>query len=258
MSMREWVLAEQHHAFTRAQPWQVAVLPFGATEPHNLHMPYGTDTFQVEIIGSRACEKAYRAGARVVLLPALPFGVNTNHLKVPGALACSLTPTTILRVLTDLTDSLERQGVAKLVLLNGHGGNELKPLTRELHHRTKVFLCVCDWYRMAADLYASIFERPGEHADEVETSLGLAIFPELMHPELADDGAARPSRFEAINRGWVSITRPWHLVSANTGLGDPSAASAEKGRKLMDLLVERLSRFLIELAAAPMDESFPY
>ena len=65
----------------------------------------------------------------------------------------------------------------KLVLLNGHGGNELKPLTRELHHRTEVFLCVCDWYRMAADLYPKIFEQPGEHADEVETSLGLAFFP---------------------------------------------------------------------------------
>ena len=108
------------------------------------------------------------------------------------------------------------------MLLNGHGGNELKPLTRELHHRTQVFLCVCDWYRMAADLYPQIFEQPGEHADEVETSLGLAFFPDLLRPELADDGAARPTRFEAINRGWVSITRPWHLVSDQHRPGRPS------------------------------------
>jgi creatinine amidohydrolase len=111
---------------------------------------------------------------------------------------------------------------------------------------------------MAADLYPSIFERPGEHADEVETSLGLAYFPQLVRPELADDGAARPTRFEAINRGWVSITRPWHLVSKNTGLGDPAAASAEKGRRLMDVLVDRLAGFLVELSAAPMSEKFPY
>jgi creatinine amidohydrolase len=256
--MRESILAEQTHAFVRGQRWQAAVLPFGATEPHNLHMPYGTDNFQVEVLAQRACQKAYDAGARVVLLPTMPYGVNTNHLKVPGALACSVTPTTLLHFLTDLVDALERQGVRKLVLLNGHGGNELKPLTRQLHHKTGVFLCVCDWYRMAQDLYPGLFEKPGEHADEVETSLGLAFFPELVHPELADDGAARPSRFEAINRGWVSITRPWHLVSANTGLGDPRAASADKGRRLMDRLVERLSGFLIELAAAPMDETFPY
>ena len=256
--MRECVLAEQTHAFVREQKWQAAVLPFGATEPHNLHMPYGTDVFQVEELGRRACACAWQKGARVALLPTVPYGVNTNHLQIPGALACSVTPTTLLALLSDLAESLERQGVRKLVLLNGHGGNELKPLTRELHHRSRVFLCVCDWFRMARDVYPGLFDSPGEHADEVETSLGLAFFPDLVHPELADKGAARPSRLEAINRGWISITRPWHLVSANTGLGDPKAASAEKGRRLMDVLVERLGDFLIELAAAPMDETFPF
>ena len=256
--MREWILAEQNHAFVRQQTWEVAVLPFGATEPHNLHMPYGTDNFQVEQIGQRACERAYQAGARVVLLPTVPYGVNTNHLQVPGALACSVTPTTLLRLITDLVDSLERQRVRKLVLLNGHGGNELKPLMREIYHRTRVFLCLCDWYRMAADVYPKIFQEPGEHADEVETSLGLAFFPDLIHLELADDGAARPSRLDAINRGWVSITRPWHLLTKNTGLGNPFAASAQKGRQLMDVLVERLGNFLIQLASAPLDETFPY
>jgi creatinine amidohydrolase len=256
--MREWILAEQTHAFVRRQPWEVAVLPFGATEPHNLHMPYGTDNLQVEAIGERACAKAFQAGAKVLLLPTIPFGVNTNHLKIPGALACSLTPTTLLAILSDLVESLERQGVRKLVLLNGHGGNELKPLTRQLHHRTKVFLCVCDWFRMASDVYPKIFDQPGEHADEVESSLGLAFFPELMHMELADEGAARPTPFDAINRGWVSMTRPWHLVSKNTGLGNPKAATAEKGKQLMEVVVERLASFLVELSAAKMDEQFPY
>jgi creatinine amidohydrolase len=107
-------------------------------------------------------------------------------------------------------------------------------------------------------VYPRIFQQPGEHADEVETSLGLAVFPELMHPELADDGAAKSTRFDAINRGWVQITRPWHLVSANTGLGNPKAATAEKGKQLMEVLVERLASFLVALSAAKMDERFPY
>jgi creatinine amidohydrolase len=256
--MREWVLAEANHNFVRSQQWQVAVLPFGATEPHNLHMPYGTDNFEVEEVGSRACERAYRVGAKVILLPTIPYGVNTNHLKIPGALACSVTPSTLLHILTDLVDSLERQNIRKLVLLNGHGGNELKPLMRELHHRTGVFLCLCDWFRMAADVYPKIFEKVGEHADEVETSLGLAFFPEFVHPELADSGAARPTKLEAVNRGWISITRPWHLATTNTGMGDPGAATADKGRRLMDILVERLGDFLVQLASTPMDERFPY
>lgn len=256
--MNEWVLTEQTHEAIRARRWEVVVLPFGATEPHNLHMPYGTDTIQVEEIGRRACEVAFRGGAPVLLLPALPYGVNTNYFHVPGALACSLTPTTLLRVLGDLVDSMERQGVRKMVLLNGHGGNELKPLMRELHHRTNVFLCLCDWYRMATDIYPQIFERPGEHADEVETSLGLAFFGHLLRPEKADAGAVAPTRFGAINKGWVSITRPWHLATTNTGMGDPSAASADKGKRLMDVLAERLGQFLIDLAASPLDKNFPY
>jgi creatinine amidohydrolase len=256
--MRPYILAEQNHAFIRAQRWEVAVLPFGATEPHNLHMPYATDNYQVEEIGRRACEAAYNAGAKVLLLPVMPFGVNTNHLRVPGALALSVNPTTLLAVLTDLVDALERQGLKKLVLLNGHGGNELKPLTRELHHRTSMFLCVCDWFRMVADQYSKIFAKPGEHADEVETSLGLAFFPELLVPGQADAGAAAPTRFDAINRGWVSITRPWHLATTNTGLGDPSAATADKGRQLMDVLVDRLGAFLVDLAKAEVNERFPY
>src|SRR5947209_4676898 len=255
--MRDWNLAEQNHSFLRSQKWEVAVLPFGATEPHNLHMPYGTDTLQLEVLANRACEHAYRAGAKVLLLPTIPYGVNTNHLRVPGAVACSVTPTTLLRLLTDLVDSLERQGLRKLVLLNGHGGNELKPWLRELHHRTRLFLCLCDWYRMAGDLYPKIFQQVGEHADEVETSLGLAYFPHLVRPELADDGKARPTRFEAVNKGWIGITRPWHLATSNTGVGNPAAASAEKGRRLMEALVERLAGFLVELSAAPMTAEFP-
>lgn len=256
--MRPWILAEQNHHDLRAHPWEVAVLPFGATEPHNLHMPYGTDNFQVDELGNRACGKAFQDGARVLLLPTVPFGVNTNYFHVPGALALSLTPTTLLAIITDIVDSLERQGVRKLVLLNGHGGNELKPLMRQLHHRTRVFLCLCDWYRMAADAYPQIFKEPGEHADEMETSLGLAFFPELLKPERADAGAAQPTRFEAVNRGWINITRPWHLATTNTGLGNPAAATAAKGHRLMEILVERLGAFLVQLAKEPLDERFPY
>jgi creatinine amidohydrolase len=194
-------------------------------------MPYGTDTFQVEEIGRRACEMAYKRGGKVLLLPAMPFGVNTNHLLVKGALALSVTPTTLLKVLADLVDALERQGLKKLVLLNGHGGNELKPLMRELHHRTKLFLCLCDWYRMV---------------------------PQFMKMDTAGSGVIKQTKLEAINKGWISITRPWHLATEDTGMGDPSLATAEKGQKLMEIASNRLGEFLYQLAITPMDERFPY
>ena len=256
--MADWVLAELTHASVRQNRWQVAVLPFGATEPHNLHLPYGTDTYQVEEIGRRACEWAHRRGARVLLLPTIPFGVNTNHLRIPGGLALSITPITLIQLVTDLVESLETQGLRKLVLLNGHGGNELKPVIRQLHHRSKVFLAVCDWYRVAQDRYGELFQEPGEHADEVETSLGLAFFADLVHQDQAGSGAARPSILEGVRRGWVSITRPWHVVTEDTGIGDPRAATADKGRRLMDILTERIGSFLVELAQAPLTDHFPY
>jgi creatinine amidohydrolase len=76
--------------------------------------------------------------------------------------------------------------------------------------------------------------------------------------EQAGNGAVKKSRLEAINKGWISITRPWHLISQDTGVGDPSAATAEKGQRLMDVIVDRLGGFLHDLAMAKMDERFPY
>ena len=256
--MNDFVLAEQTHKFIASRTWDTVVLPFAATEPHNWHMPYGTDVFEVEAVGRRACEYAYKKGASVLLLPAMPFGVNTNHLKVPGALALSVTPTTLLKLITDLVDALSRQGVKKLVLLNGHGGNELKPLTRELFHKTDMFLCVCDWFRVAADQFPTIFTKAGEHADEMETSMGMAFFPQWMKPAVPGSGQGRKTKFEALNKGWVSVTRPWHLLTQDTGVGDPGPATAEKGQRLMEIVTQRLGDFLYELAMSKVDDQFPY
>jgi creatinine amidohydrolase len=76
--------------------------------------------------------------------------------------------------------------------------------------------------------------------------------------EQAGKGEVKQTRFAAVNKKWISMTRPWHLATQDTGMGDPSAATAEKGRKLMDILVDRLGGFLYELAKAQMDEKFPY
>src|SRR5438477_5991544 len=90
--MNEFILAEQNHKWIASQKWEVAVLPFGATEPHNYHMPYATDNYQVDAIGRRICQRAYERGGKVLLLPTIPFGVETNLLKVPGGIALSLNP----------------------------------------------------------------------------------------------------------------------------------------------------------------------
>jgi creatinine amidohydrolase len=88
--------------------------------------------------------------------------------------------------------------------------------------------------------------------------MGLAHFPRLVALERADLGAVKPSRFEAVNRGWVEITRPWHLLTTNSGAGDPRPATAEKGHAITEATVARLADFLVELSASPADERFPF
>lgn len=259
--MRPWILAETNHAHTQQHQYEVAVLPLGATEPHNLHLPYGTDLFEATILGEQICEAAHARGAKVVLLPTIPYGTETNLRELP--LAMNLNPSTLSLVIRDLVESLVGSGVKKVLLLNSHGGNDFKPLLRELYGQLDAHLFLCNWYHAVRDVYDEIFSAPEDHAGEMETSFALAYFPELVARRedgslAADEGSVRPLRFEALRSGWVSITRPWHLLTSNGGSGNPHAASADKGRQLMKVLVERLATFLVELSESPLDERFPF
>lgn len=259
--MRPWKLSETNYGSVKEGDYEVAVLPLGATEPHNLHLPYGIDTLEGEIIGEKLCEAAWQQGAKVMLLPAIPYGTETNQREFPFSM--NLNPSTLGAVITDLIDSLVHQGILKIVLLNSHGGNDLKGLLRELYGKTPARLFLCNWYTVFRDVYAEIFENPDDHAGEMETSFALAYLPELVarRPDgtlTADEGRKAETQFEAVNRGWVSITRPWHLLTTNGGAGNPHAADPEKGRRMVDVLVERLAPFLVELSQRTVDDRFPY
>ena len=93
----------------------------------------------------------------------------------------------------------------------------------------------------------------------METSVALAFFPQFTADiKTAGPGTPRPSRFDAVNKGWVSLTRPWHLLTPDTGVGNPAQASPDKGRKLMSILEERIGQFLVDLAKSPIDATFPF
>ncbi len=259
--MKPWILAENNYAHVKEQRYEVAVLPLGATEPHNLHLPYGTDIFEASIVGDKICEAAFNGGARVTLLPTIPFGTETNMREFP--LAINLNPSTLNQVIKDIVDSLVGSGIRKIVLLNSHGGNGLKPLLRELSGKTEAQVFLCNWYNCFDDVYFDIFENAEDHAGELETSFALAFFPEFVALKAdgsfaSDDGATNESSFEALNNGWVSMSRPWHLLTKNSGAADPRMATIEKGRRMMDVLVDRLGKFLVDLSEEPLTEKFPY
>ncbi len=247
MTQRPWVLAESPFPVVDQTPYDVALLPWGATEAHNRHLPYATDNIQAEQISIRAAELAWADGARAVVLPCVPFGVNTGQLDIK--LCLNMNPSTQAALLADLSDSLERQRIRKLVVVNGHGGNDFKQMIRELQPRTSVFLCTLNWYAVVDP--REFFDTPGDHAGELETSLMLHVAPELVRPlDEAGPGRARPSRITGMREGWVWAPRPWTKVTSDTGVGDPSAATVEKGERYIKAVTRRIADFLVELAAA--------
>lgn len=251
---RPYILSEVNWREVQRSKYEIAVLPWGATEAHNYHLPYGTDNIQVDYVAAEAARKAWEDGARVIVLPAIPFGVNTGQLDI--MLDINMMPSTQAAVLQDVAECISRQGIAKLMILNGHGGNDFKQMIREIGARVPdLFICTMNWFKaMDTDAY---FDEPGDHAGELETSLMMHAAPELVRPlSEAGPGAARAFRVEGLRAGWVWAERPWLEVTDDTGVGNPRHASAEKGKAFAEALTDRIASFLVELDACDRDRMF--
>ena len=250
---RPYILAETTWQAIKELAVDVVVLPWGATEAHNYHLPYGTDNYQCDYVAAEAARLAWEQGAKVVVLPAIPFGVNTGQLDI--TLDINLNPSTQLAILRDVVQVLARQGIPKLVVLNGHGGNDFRQLLRELQAEfPSVFLSTATLFRIA-DRNA-FFDAPGDHADEMETSMMLHLAPELVRPLAeAGPGANKQFRIRAL-RSWAWAQREWSQVTADTGAGNPAAATAAKGAAFLNAITTELSQFLVELAAADLADLY--
>ncbi len=247
MPTRPWVLAESTWPTVREARYEVVVLPWGATEAHNTHLPYATDVVEASEVAIAAAAIAWEHGARVTVLPAVPFGVNTGQLAVPYCL--NLNPSTQLAVLRDLIRAIEPHGARKLVVVNGHGGNDFKPILRELQPTTSLFLSFVNWWTVLdARQY---FEQPGDHAGALETSVMMHLAPRQVRPlDEAGPGTARRFRVAALREGWAWAQRDWPSVTDDTGVGDPSESTALTGERFVRDAAARLAGFFEELAAA--------
>jgi len=144
--IRQYILAETNWKAVKDSSFELAILPWGACEAHNYHLPYGTDIIEAELIAAEAAQLAYDQGVKIIVLPAIPFGVNTGQHDV--MLDMNMNPSTQLIVLRDVVETLNRHGIHKLIILNSHGGNDFKTMIRELGLRfPKMFLSSCDWFK---------------------------------------------------------------------------------------------------------------
>jgi len=244
--MRQYILAETNWKTVKQADFELAILPWGATEAHNYHLPYGTDNVLADQIAAEAARLAFNRGGKVIVLPTIAYGVNTGQPDV--TLDMNLNPGTQMMILKDLITVLDRQDMRKLVILNTHGGNDFKQMIRELNLLfPKMFICQCNWFKIPGG--ESLFEDMGEHAGEVETSFMQYLNPELILPlSEAGEGNAREFNVDALNEGWAWAERKWTQVTQDTGIGNPSMATAEKGEIFFKLITEKIGDFLFDLA----------
>lgn len=245
------LLSESYWKDIRNDTFDLAVLPWGATEPHNYHLPYGTDNYETEALGKKAVEEANKKGARSILLPGIPYGVNTGQADLK--LAVNLNPSTQARILEDIIRSVNNSGTRKFLILNGHGGNDFKQILRELGASfPDMILATCNWYQSVEK--SRFFTKEGDHADEMETSLMLHLYPRLVLPlEKAGSGRSRSFAVKALNEKWAWSERKWSRVTDDTGIGDPSHANSQKGKEYFEAVVARLAELIYELYVTGMD-----
>lgn len=249
--MKPYLLAETNWKNLKDEQVEIAILPWGATEAHNYHLPYATDNYEAEAIAAEAGRIAWEKGTKAIVLPGIPFGVNTGQHDIDFCM--NLNPSTQRAILRDLIGVLDRQGVKKLLILNGHGGNEFKPILRELGLEfPKMFLLLTNFFKIGNR--DDFFEEEGDHADELETSLIMHLRPELVRPlEEAGTGKQHASRISAIREGWAWSERQWSKATVDTGVGNPKKASAEKGADYFKVVTEKVADLLEEFAATSPD-----
>jgi creatinine amidohydrolase len=248
-----FLLSETTWKTVRDTSYEVAILPWGATEAHNFHLPYATDLYEASYIAAESARRAWNAGAKVVVLPGIPFGVNTGQLDI--RLCINMNPSTQAAVLGDVARSLEGQGIRKLAILNGHGGNDFRQIIRELNPRCSVFICTINWWDCIDP--KPFFDEPGDHGGELETSAMLHIAPDTVLPlDQAGDGRAKKFKIAGLRDGTAWAQREWSKMSADTGVGDPSRATVEKGKRFLDAVTEKIGGFLVDLAAADLKDMY--
>ncbi|PKP44456.1 MAG: amidase [Bacteroidetes bacterium HGW-Bacteroidetes-13] len=252
--MRPYILAESNWKVLKDANIELAILPWGATEAHNYHLPYATDNIEADFIAAESAKIAWEKGAKVMVLPTIPFGVNTGQTDI--LLDINLHPSTQLSILRDIIEVLNRQGIQKLLILNSHGGNDFKSMLRELGVRfPNMFLSTINWFQ-ALDK-SKYFENMGDHADEMETSLILYFRPDLvLSIENWGDGAEKKNKIKAFNEGWAWMERKWSQISADTGVGNPEKATSEKGKKYFEAVTQKISDLLIEICHTEKDKLY--
>jgi len=221
-----WAERTREEFYELARRGAVVIIPIGSIEQHGSHLPVDTDCHTAEYVARRAAREA--TDVPVLVTPTVTAAISPHHMMFPGTI--SLRVETLLHLLSDMCECILAHGFERILVLNGHGGNRdaVGAITQELRFRHDRQIRACTWFDLIGDEMRAVREGPGDdvgHAGELETSAMLVLDPEAVR------------------------TERYALVEGITD--DPSLATPEKGRRLMDAAVDRVVPLLREMAATP-------
>lgn len=232
----------------------VAVLPVGAIEQHGRHLPLDVDAFDAEYLAGRVADAC--SDPKPLVLPLIPYGVSYHHDTFKGTI--SISNETMARLVYEIGMNAARNGIRKLVIINGHGGNDatLNHAAQMINRDSHIFVCVDTGGSSDVDIEA-IAETPSDvHAGEIETSTTLAIRPHLVDMNEVVKLIPRFSNryLDFSSKRGIS----WHAytdrISESGVMGDPTRASVEKGEKIWKIMIAHLVSLVEDLKRLTLDE----
>ena len=244
----------------------IAVLPVAATEQHGPHLPLSVDTVLVDGILKAALPRL-ATDLNVLVLPTQAVGLSPEHARFPGTL--TLKTETILRLWTDIGESVAAAGISKLLIFNTHGGNVslMDLVARDLRARLNLLVYSVSWFNLPLTdtqgqdvnaLFSLEEHRFGIHAGDIETSMLLALAPERVDMTQAQHFASaaqlRAQQFPILGNG-KSAKLGWQMQDYNPAgaVGNAAAATADKGHALLDAAGRALAQLLGEMDQLPPD-----
>lgn len=249
----------------------IAVLPLAATEQHGPHLPLSVDSDIVNGVVSaslgplQASQAASDRPPSVFFLPTQNIGLSPEHAAFAGTL--TLKPETLIRLWTDIAESVKAAGINKLVLFNAHGGHvgAMDVVSRDLRARLGMLVYCVNWYQLPMlnnkgedlnTLFSSHEHRFGVHAGDVETSVMLALQPQRVRMDLAQNFSSsaeqRAANFPILGNG-RSAKLAWQMQDYNPAgaAGNAAAANAQKGQALVEAAGRSLAQLLLEIDRLP-------
>jgi creatinine amidohydrolase len=242
---------------------EVVVIPCGSTEPHGPHLAYCSDTLATRDSAEGGTVLANERGVRALCYPTLPIGLNVNF---GWPFALSMTVPTYLRMLTDLCDQIEKRGVRRILLVNGHGGNTaaLHAFQRQWAHRgvagtpgAEDHAFVCSTLRRSPRA-GDVVEHPSDHAGEAETLEMMAVRPELVRRDQLDEFPWGTPAVKVLDDPRIHWVKPWHLHVPEAAGGDARNVSVEKAARLQELNAEWIAEVICGLCSVPWSDRYPY